>query len=97
MENIYNIIAVYSHTPESIDKIVDRAHVLNEDVGFVFGNKGCSMIVMKSDLSAESIKNKLIRDISGVEVIVLKMSFKELSACVDASRSSMIREAFENV
>jgi hypothetical protein len=55
------------------------------------------MIVIKSDLSAESIKNKLMNDMSNVEVIVLKMSFKELSACVDSSRSSMIREAFENV
>jgi hypothetical protein len=97
MENIYNIISVYSHSPESMEKIVDRATVLNENLGFVFGNKTCSMIVIKSDLSAESIKNKLMNDMSNVEVIVLKMSFKELSACVDASRSSMIKEAFENV
>ena len=35
MENIYNIITIYSHSPGSMEKIVDRAHILNEDVGFV--------------------------------------------------------------
>lgn len=94
--DIFTLIMVDTLNTTIMDKIVDRAKILNNGDGFNFGRKISATMVIKSDLSADTIANKLLDGLNNkkVELIVMKIKCDNLSCWVNSDKGSLIKTTF---
>lgn len=94
----YFVILAKSDNYNDVNKIVDRSKLLNDGEGFSFGVPTCKTIIIQSNLSAQNIKDKLLIDLrkDPVQLVVLKVGFKELAGWVDNDTKKILEETFSN-
>ena len=93
---IFTLIMVDTSEAAIMNIIIDRVKTLNNGDGFSFGRKTSATIVIKSDISADTIVNKLLDGLNDrkVELIVMKTKCENLSCWINSYKESVIRTTF---
>lgn len=93
---IFTLIMVDTLDTAIMNIIFDRVKTLNNGDGFSFGRKISTTMVIKSDLSADTIVNKLLDDLNNtkVELIVMKIKCESLSYWIEFNKGSFIKTTF---
>lgn len=94
--DIFTLIMVDTLNPAIMNTIIDRVKTLNNGDGFSFGRKISATMVIKSDLSADTIVNKLLDGLNDkeVELIVMKIKCDNFSCWINSDKESFIRTTF---
>lgn len=94
----YFVILAKSNNHNDVDKIIDRSKLLNDGEGFLFGVSTYRTIIIQSNLSAQIIKDKLLIDLrlDPIQLVVLKVSFKELAGWVNNNTAKILKDTFSN-